>query len=125
VREVGYAGAFSFNYSARPGTPSAAAEDQVEESVKLERLYALQELIEEQRRAFNRAMVGRVIEVLFDKPGRHEGQLAGKSPYLQPVHVEPRDAEAGGVTIGAVRKVLVTAALPNSLAGRLVGAGEL
>jgi tRNA-2-methylthio-N6-dimethylallyladenosine synthase len=120
VREVDFAGAFSFKFSARPGTPSATAEDQVDEGVKLERLYALQALIEEQRQEFNRAMVGRKVEVLFDKPGRHEGQVAGKSPYLQPVHVEPGDAEAGAVAIGAVRSVLITSALPNSLAGRLV-----
>src|SRR5262249_39778070 len=86
VREVGFAQAFSFKYSPRPGTPAAAAADQVSEAVKTERLAVLQDLLREQQRAFNAASVGRVLPVLLEKPGRHPGQLIGRSPYLQSVH---------------------------------------
>ena len=122
VREVRFASSFSFKYSARPGTPSAEAKDQVEDAVKVERLAALQELLEGQRRAFNRGTVGRKVEVLFDKPGRHEGQIAGRSPYLQAVHVEAGEGVRDEAMVGATRPVLITEALPNSLAGRLVAA---
>ncbi|MBV9566900.1 MAG: tRNA (N6-isopentenyl adenosine(37)-C2)-methylthiotransferase MiaB [Hyphomicrobiales bacterium] len=115
VREVKFANSFSFKYSARPGTPSAQAKDQISDELKVERLATLQSLLEEQRQAFNHATVGRELEVFFDKPGRHQGQIAGKSPYLQPVHVERRDA-----AIGDLCSVLITSAGPNSLAGRLV-----
>ena len=115
VREVGFASSFSFKYSARPGTPSAQATDQIDDQVKSERLAILQELLEEQRQAFNQATVGRELDVLFEKPGRHPGQIVGKSPYLQAVHVERRAA-----TIGDLCPVLITSAGPNSLAGRLV-----
>jgi tRNA-2-methylthio-N6-dimethylallyladenosine synthase len=123
VREVGFASSFSFKYSARPGTPSATAPDQVPEPVKAERLAALQALLEEQRQAFNGATVGRRLDVLFDRPGRHAGQIAGRSPYLQPVHVEAEAGDPKGAAIGAIREVLITAALPNSLAGRLETVG--
>ncbi|MEF3365504.1 tRNA (N6-isopentenyl adenosine(37)-C2)-methylthiotransferase MiaB [Methylocystis sp. 9N] len=115
VREIGFASSFSFKYSPRPGTPGAARDDQIDEEAKSERLAALQALLDEQRRAFNDAAVGREIDVLFEKPGRHEGQIAGKSPYLQAVHVEgPLEA------IGREARVKIIAAGPNSLAGRLV-----
>ncbi|SDR50337.1 tRNA-i(6)A37 thiotransferase enzyme MiaB [Rhizobiales bacterium GAS113] len=117
VREVGYASSFSFKYSPRPGTPSADWAEQVADEVKAERLAILQALLEEQRQAFNRSMVGRTLDVLFDKPGRHPGQIGGKSPYLQAVHVERRDA-----VIGEIRPVLITSVGPNSLTGRLVEA---
>ena len=115
VRAVDFANSFSFKYSARPGTPSARWEAQIAEEVKVERLTILQALLEKQRQAFNHEMVGRRVEVLFDKPGRHEGQIAGKSPYMQPVHVERRDT-----AIGDLCSVLITSAGPNSLAGCLV-----
>jgi tRNA-2-methylthio-N6-dimethylallyladenosine synthase len=119
IREVGFAASFSFKYSPRPGTPGAERADQIDEDVKRERLAALQALLEEQRQAFNAATVGRAIDVLFEKPGRHEGQIAGKSPYMQPVHVSgPADM------IGETAKVAIVAAGSNSLAGRLVGKGE-
>ena len=111
VREIGFAQAFSFKYSPRPGTP-AAAEKQVPDGVKSDRLAQLQELLENQRQAFNRAMVGQVLPVLFEKAGRHPGQLVGRSPYLQPVH-----AEAEGSDIGRLLPVLIERAEPNSLAG--------
>jgi tRNA-2-methylthio-N6-dimethylallyladenosine synthase len=119
VREAGFASSFSFKYSPRPGTPGAERADQIDEEVKRARLAALQTLLEEQRQAFNAATVGRTIDVLFEKPGRHEGQIAGKSPYMQPVHVSgPADM------IGEVGRVAIVAAGSNSLAGRLMGEGE-
>ena len=88
VRDIGFAQAFSFKYSPRPGTPAAAEADQVPEPVKTERLAELQALLQQQQRAFNAACVGQVLPVLFEKPGRHEGQLVGRSPYLQAVHAD-------------------------------------
>ena len=115
IRAVGFASTFSFKYSPRPGTPGAERDDQISEDVMRERLAVLQTAVEEQRQAFNAATVGRTVEVLFEKPGRHEGQVAGKSPYMQPVHIN------GGVDlIGFVRPVAIVAAGSNSLAGRLV-----
>ncbi|HYU12837.1 MAG TPA: tRNA (N6-isopentenyl adenosine(37)-C2)-methylthiotransferase MiaB [Stellaceae bacterium] len=112
VGAVGYAQAFSFKYSPRPGTPAAAAEDQVPEPVKAERLAALQAFLQEQQHAFNAAYIGCRLPVLFEKPGRHQGQLVGRSPYLQAVH-----AEAPADRIGEILPVVIRAAQPNSLAG--------
>ncbi len=112
--EIGFAQAFSFKYSPRPGTPAAAAADQVADQIKSERLAALQALLGHQQRAFNEACVGRVVPVLLEKPGRHSGQLVGRSPYLQSVHVEA-DAER----VGEIVPALISAAGANSLAGRL------
>jgi tRNA-2-methylthio-N6-dimethylallyladenosine synthase len=112
VREVGYASAFSFKYSRRPGTPAAAMAGQVAEEVKAERLARLQALLEEQQAAFNAAQAGRVLPVLFEKPGRRPGQIAGRSPYLQPVHCE---GEPG--MIGQIAPVKIVSASRNSLAG--------
>ena len=112
--DIGFAQAFSFKYSPRPGTPAAAA-DQVLEPVKTERLARLQALLVEQQRAFNRSCVGRVLPVLFEKPGRHAEQLVGRSPYLQAVH-----AEAAAEHIGEVVPVMIRASQPNSLAGVVV-----
>ncbi|WP_409981091.1 tRNA (N6-isopentenyl adenosine(37)-C2)-methylthiotransferase MiaB [Methylocystis sp.] len=115
VRSVGFASSFSFKFSARPGTPAADRDDQIEEHVKSERLAALQALLEEQRQAFNAATVGREISVLFEKPGRHEGQIAGKSPYMQAVH-----AEGSIEHIGREASVKIVAAGSNSLSARLM-----
>jgi len=115
VRDIGFAQAFSFKYSPRPGTPAAAAADQVPEPVKAERLAELQALLQQQQRAFNAACVGRVLPVLFEKPGRHDGQLVGRSPYLQAVH-----ADCGRERIGDIVPVLIERAEPNSLAGIVV-----
>jgi tRNA-2-methylthio-N6-dimethylallyladenosine synthase len=115
VRGVGFAQAFSFKYSPRPGTPAASAADQVPASVKTERLAQLQALLQEQQRAFNSACVGRVLPVLFEKPGRHPGQLVGRSPYLQSVH-----ADAALDRIGDIVPVLIREAQPNSLAGSVL-----
>jgi tRNA-2-methylthio-N6-dimethylallyladenosine synthase len=114
VREIGFAQAFSFKYSKRPGTPGAALRAQIAESLKSERLQILQELIEEQQRRFNDSCADRVLPVLFEKPGRHPGQLVGRSPYLQWVH-----AQAPARCQGAVLPVKITGAGPNSLASEV------
>ncbi|MDB5480950.1 MAG: modification enzyme MiaB family [Caulobacteraceae bacterium] len=115
VREVDFAGAFSFKYSRRPGTPAAAMAGQVDEAVKTERLARLQSLLEAQQRGFNAAQVGRALPVLFERPGRHPGQVIGRSPYLQAVH-----CEGGEGLIGKIAPVGIVDAAHNSLTGRLM-----
>ena len=112
VDAVGYAGAFSFKYSARPGTPAAALADQVPEAVKLDRLLRLQAAIDRNQAAFNAKCLGARMPVLLEKPGRHPGQLVGRSPYMQPVHVM-----ADGSMIGETAMVTITDLSPNSLEG--------
>jgi len=114
VRKVNYAQAFSFKYSPRPGTPATLAEDQVPEEAKDERLQALQALLREQQLGFNRGTVGRTIPVLLERPGREPGQLLGRSPWLQPVHLE-----APAAAMGRIVDVRVRAATATSLSGRL------
>jgi tRNA-2-methylthio-N6-dimethylallyladenosine synthase len=114
VDEVKFAQAFSFKYSPRPGTPAASAADQVPELVKTERLAILQGLLARQQRAFNVACIGRVMPVLLEKPGRHPGQLVGRSPYLQSVHLN-----ADGEHIGHIFPVLISGSSQNSLSGTL------
>jgi tRNA-2-methylthio-N6-dimethylallyladenosine synthase len=114
VRTVGFAQAYSFKYSPRPGTPAATAARQVPEPEKKVRLAALQALLREQQQAFNQATVGSFLPILFTGPGRHSGQIIGRSPYLQPVHLTaPSDL------IGSIRNVQIEAAHPNSLAAIL------
>jgi len=115
VRRVGYAQTYSFKYSPRPGTPAAAAITQIPEDVKDARLAELQSLLTAQQRAFNASSAGRVMSVLFEHAGRKDGQAVGRSPYLQPVHVE--DAMA---MIGQIVAVRIEAVLSNSLKGRLI-----
>jgi tRNA-2-methylthio-N6-dimethylallyladenosine synthase len=117
VRQVGYAQAFSFKYSARPGTPAAASPRQIPDAVKDNRLQALQALLTEQQTAFNESCEGRELSVLFEKPGRRQGQGVGRSPYLQPVHVE-----GAAPLIGELRTVKIIEVLPNSLRGALADA---
>ena len=114
VREVGYGQAYSFKYSARPGTP-AAERDEVADDVKNDRLHRLQALLTEQQRAAQDAMVGREVKVLFEKPGRQPGQMVGKSEYLHAVHVS---SEA--VSHGDIRPVRIVESGANSLAGEVV-----
>ncbi|HKR20194.1 MAG TPA: tRNA (N6-isopentenyl adenosine(37)-C2)-methylthiotransferase MiaB [Stellaceae bacterium] len=114
VRGVGFAQAFSFKYSARPGTPAAVRDDQVPEPAKVERLAILQALLNEQLVRFNAGFVGRSVDVLFEKRGRHPGQMAGRTPWLQPVHAAAPDA-----LLGSVATVHVAAIEPNSLTGML------
>jgi len=111
VAEIGFAQAYSFKYSPRPGTP-AAAERQVPEPVKAERLAVLQSLLREQQRAFNDAAVGTTMPVLFEKPGRHPGQLAGRTPWLHPVH-----ADADPSQIGRIVPAHIIGVRSNSLTG--------
>ncbi|MCA0407313.1 MAG: tRNA (N6-isopentenyl adenosine(37)-C2)-methylthiotransferase MiaB [Proteobacteria bacterium] len=123
VRRVGFASAFSFKYSARPGTKSAEGPDDVPDAVKNERLYALQALLAEQQTAFNAKAMGQTFPVLFEKPGRHPGQVQGKSPYLQAVHVNVGEAQAQGL-IGQLANVTVTELAPNSLHAVLADSGD-
>ncbi len=116
VRQVCFAGAFSFKYSPRPGTP-ASSERQIPEEVKDARLQKLQALLFEQQRAFNKSCEDRIFSVLFESAGRKEGQAVGRSPYLQPVH-----ADGALPLIGELHEVRIVAALPNSLKGVLVEA---
>jgi tRNA-2-methylthio-N6-dimethylallyladenosine synthase len=118
VREVGYASAYSFKYSPRPGTP-AATEEQVPEDVKSERLAVLQNLLEQQSRDFNRAAAGRILPVLFEREGRRALQAIGRSPWMQPVHVELADETAVDALKGRIAAVEIVAVKTNSLLGRL------
>jgi len=114
IRRVGFASAFSFKYSARPGTPAAGAPHQVRETEKDRRLHDLQALLRAQQKAFNASRAGMTFPVLITGQGRHPGQIAGRSPWLQPVHlIGPR------ALIGAEVAVTIETAFPNSLAGVL------
>ncbi len=114
IETIRFASAFSFKYSPRPGTPGADRADQIPDSVKAQRLARLQALLEEQRQAFNRAMVGKTLDVLIEKRGRHPGQIAGKTCYSQPVQLDGADK-----LIGEVIPVEIVATGSNSLFGRL------
>ena len=114
VDEIGFSGAFSFKYSPRPGTPGAEMDDQVDEAAKSERLQRLQHAIDRSQADFNRSCVGRTVSVLFERPGRHSGQIVGRSPYLQPVQVE-----APASLIGKIAPVSITEVASNSLFGAL------
>ena len=113
VERVGFAGAYSFKYSARPGTPAAGLPGAVAEAEKDARLQALLGVLRRQQDEFNRACVGRVVDVLITGPGRHPGQVAGRSPWLQPVHA------TGMAPVGAVVPMQLRAALPNSLSATM------
>jgi tRNA-2-methylthio-N6-dimethylallyladenosine synthase len=117
VREVRFAQAYSFKYSARPGTPAAMLADPVAEEVKVERLQRLQSVLATQSTTFNESCIGKVFPVLFEKPGRRHGQLIGRSPYLQSVF-----ADADASVLGRIVPVKISAALPNSLAGQIQAA---
>ncbi len=116
VRAVGYAQAYSFKYSPRPGTPAATAEGRVDEARKADRLARLQDLLNAQQADFNRATVGRAVPVLFDRRGRKPGQVAGRTPAMQAVHLCCEDPQS---LLGEIRDVVVTEAHANSLAGAL------
>lgn len=114
IRAVEFAQAYSFKYSARPGTQAASLDTQIPEDVKNERLLRLQDLLERQRQQFNRDLVGREFDVLFDKPGRLPGQIAGRAPYLLPVQVM-----GPASLIGTVAPVRIVDVSTNSLFGEL------
>jgi tRNA-2-methylthio-N6-dimethylallyladenosine synthase len=114
IGDVEFASAYSFKYSPRPGTP-ASLEVQLDDAVKSERLAELQSVLGAQQRRFNERCVGRVMTVLFDRPGRHSGQLVGRSPYMQAVH-----AQAPLSLLGSLQPVTITSGLPNSLSGTVI-----
>jgi tRNA-2-methylthio-N6-dimethylallyladenosine synthase len=114
TRDVGFASAYSFKYSPRPGTPAAAMAGQVSEEAKADRLARLQALLGEQQRAFNASQIGRVLPVLVTGDGRKAGQKHGRSPYLQAVHFEDATARSGEVAM-----VRINGASQNSLSGEM------
>ena len=120
VKTVGYAQAYSFKYSPRPGTPAAAGEIQIEDEIKWERLQVLQNLLVEQQSKFNQSLVGAATEILIEKPGRYPGQLVGRTPYLQPVHVAAK-SDNQELNIGDIIQVNITGSSSNSLMGTLGG----
>jgi len=111
VDEVRYASAYSFKYSARPGTPAAVMEGQIPREIKDERLQRLQQRIASHQLAFNRSTVGLDTQLLIERPGKHPGQMIGRSPWLQSVHVET------GAQPGTMLDVTLVTAGPNSMAG--------
>ncbi len=114
VTEIGFAQAYSFKFSARPGTPAAAMDGQVPEPVKAERLAMLQTLLEAQQASFNQSQVGRVLPVLLEARGRKPGQLTGRSPYMQAVHLI-----APAHLLGQVVAARIETARANSLSACL------
>lgn len=119
VTDVGYAQAYSFKYSPRPGTPAAGVEGQVPEAAKAERLAALQQLLGAQQLAFNRSKVGSRMSVLLDRRGKRAGQLVGRSPWMQSVAVA-----APARLLGTLAEVEIAEAHANSLIGRVVTTGD-
>ena len=120
IGKVGFATTFFFKYSPRPGTPGADLPGQIAGDVMSARLARLQAAVEAQRHAFNAATVGRAVDVLFEKAGKHQGQLYGKSPWLQPVLADgPLDM------IGQVRRVEIVESGSNVLFGRLATSNEV
>jgi tRNA-2-methylthio-N6-dimethylallyladenosine synthase len=114
VRDIGYATAFSFKYSKRPGTPASTMRKQVPEDVKAARLDALQKLLLQQQYAFDDSKLGMTVPVLFEKSARGPGQVMGRTPWLQPVHVQ-----ADAALIGRMAQVRVQKRTANSLHGEL------
>jgi tRNA-2-methylthio-N6-dimethylallyladenosine synthase len=113
VDAVGYASAYSFKYSARPGTPAATMEDQIPREVMDDRLQRLQDRINAHQLAFNRSKVGVETQILIERAGKYPGQMIGRTPWLQSVHVET-DAKAGDVL-----DVTLISAGPNSMTGAI------
>lgn len=114
VAETGFAMAFSFKYSPRPGTPAAKLGEQIPDEVASERLTRLQGLLNAQASAFNAGLIGRTVPVLFERPGRRSGQVMGRSPYLQVVNADGADA-----LIGQIVPVEITESSPHQLVGVL------
>lgn len=117
IEEVGFIQAFSFKYSPRPGTPAASMPGHVDEQVKTERLARLQALLGKQQIDFNVTCVGKTMPVLLERKGRHAGQLVGRSPYMQAVHVSAPDD-----LLGKIVPLRIDSARVNSLSGNLVDA---
>jgi len=119
VSDIVFAQAYSFKYSARPGTPVAGSDDMVPESVRSDRLESLQQLLGAQQEAFNQKQLGRIIPVLIEGKGRAAGQLVGRSPFLQPVHFD-----APAHRIGLITDIRVEEVFSNSLRGKLSEVGQ-
>ena len=115
VSKVGYASAYSFKYSPRPGTPAANADVPVAETVKSERLESLQQLLNAQQFAFNKSTEGRVVDVLVERAGGRDGQMAGRSPYMQAVNFIGTADQ-----IGQIVPCRLSAARQNSMTGEIV-----
>ncbi|MBK20581.1 MAG: tRNA (N6-isopentenyl adenosine(37)-C2)-methylthiotransferase MiaB [Rhodospirillaceae bacterium] len=120
IETVGYAQAYSFKYSKRPGTPASDMDDQVPEDIKSERLARLQGLLNQQQITFNNNFVGERIPVLFDRRGKLPDQLAGRSPYMQAVHVTCMDPIQADAMFGKVVTVEITGAHANSLSASVI-----
>jgi len=118
VRQVGYAQAYSFKYSPRPGTPSSVMEDAVPEAQKSDRLARLQSLLNDQQQAFNDSFAGRTVPVLLDRRGRGDAQLAGRTPWMQAVHVDFETSFQADAAYGRTVSVRILSAHPNSLAAK-------
>lgn len=125
IRAVGYAQAYSFKYSPRPGTPASAMDDAVPEDVKSERLARLQNIVNGQQIAFNDTFVGRSVPVLLDRRGRSPSQLAGRSPWMHAIHVDFGDADAADDAFGNIANVRILSAHPNSLAAAPEGGRDI
>jgi tRNA-2-methylthio-N6-dimethylallyladenosine synthase len=119
IDDVGFNGSFFFKYSPRPGTPAAEMDEQIPDDVMSARLQELQTLIERQLKDFNTGSIGKTFDVLFEKAGRHAGQIVGRSPYLQPVHVT-----ASSDLIGKIARVEITGVTAYSLHGTLSEFGD-
>jgi len=121
LQEVEYAQAYSFKYSPRPGTP-AAEKEQIDDTIKTERLYRLQDLLTKQQTAFNQAQKGKTLPVLFEKQSKKQGQMTGRSPYLQPVHVMVgASMQVAQDLCGQILPVRIEKCHANSLSGVLAG----
>ncbi len=120
VRRVGFAAAYTFAYSSRPGTPGAEMDEHLDEGLKTARLHELQALVSAQQHAFQDSLVGRTVDVLFEKVGRKSGQVVGRSPYLSPVQVIGPSS-----LIGSIVPVRITGAKTNSLDGDLIEASHI
>jgi len=118
IGEIGFAQAYSFKYSRRPGTPAASMTNQVAETVKDDRLQELQTLLRDQQVSFNQSLMGQTLPILFDDDGRHEGQLHGRSPFMQSTYIS-LPAVAVDRIVGHELNVKITGARQNSLNGEL------
>lgn len=120
VKKVGYGACYSFKYSPRPGTPAAISQKQIPEEVKTERLAILQAELTRSQLQLNKDTVGKIVPVLFDRPGKHAGQIVGKTPYMQSVCVH----DGGNNLLGQILPVKITDSSTVSLQGQLVKAKE-
>ena len=117
VDAVGYAQAYSFKYSKRPGTPASDRDDQVPEHVKSDRLEALQNLLNRQHLEFNKSFVGKVVPVLFERRGKLPHQIAGRTPYMQAVYVDCENSDRADQHFGKILPIRIFDAFANSLTG--------